>query len=46
MKNIPYSHTRYAVLYLTKDKSPVSEEEHQEKNEDKIDEFHKSQLKF
>jgi len=45
MKNIPYSHTRYAVLYLTKDKSPVSEE-HKEKNEDKIGEFHKSQLKF
>jgi len=31
--------------YLTKDKSPVSEEHHV-KNEDEIDECHKSRLKF
>jgi len=43
MKNIPY--TVYTP-YLTKDKSPVSEEEHHVKNEDEIDESHKSQLKF
>jgi len=32
--------------YLTKDKSPVSKEEHHMKNEDEIDECHKSGLKF
>jgi len=37
------SHTQY----LTTDKSSVSEqEEHRVKNEDEIDESHKSQLKF
>jgi len=43
MKNIPY--TVYTP-YLTKDKSPVSEEEHHVKNKDEIDESHKSQLTF
>jgi len=42
MKNIPY--TGYAV-YLTKDKSQVSEGEQHVKNEE-IDESHKSQIKF
>jgi len=33
--------------YLTKDKSPVSEgEEHRVKNDDEVDESHKSQLKY
>ena len=33
--------------YFTKDKSPVSEgEEHRVKNDDEIDEYHKSQLKL
>jgi len=42
MKNIPYTVRRNH----TKDKSPVSEgEEHHVKNEDKIDESYKSQLK-
>jgi len=31
--------------YLTKDKSPVSKGEHHVKNEDEINESHKSQLK-
>jgi len=43
-------HPIHGTPYLTKDsysKSPVSEEEeHHVKNEDEIDESHKSQLKF
>jgi len=35
------------VGYLTKDKSPVSEgEDHHAKNDDEIDESHKSQLTY
>jgi len=42
MKNIPYTVRR--ILQKT---NPVSEgEEHRVKNEDEIDESHKSQLKF
>jgi len=38
-------HRMHVTPYLTKDKSPVSEgEEHRAKNEDEIDESHKSQL--
>ena len=43
------AHEKHPMLgtpYLTKDKSPVSEEEHHVKNEDEIDECHKSRLKF
>jgi len=41
------SDTRYGTPYLTTDKSPVSEgEEHHVKNDNEIDEFHRSQLKF
>jgi len=43
MKNIPYR-VPYAV-YLTNDKSQVSEGEQHVKNEE-IDESHKSQIKF
>jgi len=40
-------HPIHGTPYLTKDKSPVSEgEEHHVKNEDEIDESHKSQLTF
>jgi len=40
-------HFVHDTPHLTKDKSPVSEgEEHPVKNEDEIDESHKSQLKF
>jgi len=39
-------HPIHGTPYLTKDKSPVSEGEHRAKNEDEIDESHKSQLKF
>jgi len=39
-------HPIHGTPYLTKDKSPVSEEEHRVNNEDEIDESHKSQLKF
>ena len=40
-------HRIHGTPYLTKDESPVSEgEEHRVKNEDDIDESHKSQLKF
>jgi len=43
-KNVPYTVT---AVSLTKDKSAVSEgEEDHVKNEDEIDESHKSQLKF
>jgi len=43
MKNIPYTVRRI----LLKTNSPVSEgEKHNVKNEDEIDESHKSQLKF
>jgi len=44
-----YDPKAHGTPYLrpTKDKSPVSEEEeHHVKNEDEIDESHKSQLKF
>jgi len=34
-------HPIHGTPYLTKDKSPVSEEEHHVKNEDEIDESHK-----
>jgi len=44
---LPLSSHRYLCCDITKDKSPVSEgEEHRVKNEDKIDESRKSQLKF
>ena len=33
-------HPVHGTPYLTKDKSPVSEEEHHVKNEDEIDESH------
>jgi len=36
-------HPIHGTPYLAKDKSPVSEEEHHVKNEDEIDESHKSQ---
>jgi len=40
-------HPIHGTTYLIKDKSPVSEgEKHNVKNEDEIDESHKSQLKF
>ena len=43
-ENVPYTVT---AVSLTKDKSAVSEgEEDRVKNEDEIDESHKSQLKF
>ena len=44
----PKAHEKHPINgtpYLTKDKSPASEE-HRVKNEDEIDESHKSQLKF
>jgi len=41
MKNIPY-----AVRRILQKTILVSEEEHHVKNEDKINESHKSQLKF
>jgi len=47
MKNIPYTVWSTQTPNLTKEKSPVSEgEDHHVKNEDEIDESHKSQLKF
>jgi len=40
-------HPIHGTQYLTTDKSPVSKgEEHHVKNDDEIDEFHRSQLKF
>jgi len=47
----PKAHEKHSIglhgtPYLTEDKSPLSEEEHRVKNEDEIDESHKSQLKF
>ena len=40
-------HPIHGTLYLTKDKSPVSEgQEHRVKNKDEIDESHKTQLNF
>jgi len=39
-------HPIHGTQYITKDKSPVSEGEHHVKNEDEIDECHKSQWKF
>jgi len=43
----PSSKWSIKTPFLTKDKSPVSEgEEHHVKNDDDIDESHKSQLKF
>jgi len=40
-------HAKHGTPYLTKDASPVSKgEEHHVKNQDEIDESHKSQLTF
>jgi len=36
-------HPIHGTQYVTKDKSPASEGEHHVKNEDEIDECHKSQ---